>query len=167
MWNQEGSTEELTRVFEGFPNWAMKMLARCSNPCIWQLRDQSPLPAWHKGRAIIVGDAAHAMLPHQGQGAGQAIEDAEALSAFFTGRDTTMAMEEVKTTLAAVFDARFERASTIQAYSRQQAMPTAPSGPGIVLNSMQFAKYNLDYAGAKDWVARRVAREGSRREANS
>lgn len=34
---------------------------------------------------ILIGDAAHAMLPTQGQGASQAIEDAEALGAFFQG----------------------------------------------------------------------------------
>jgi flavin-dependent dehydrogenase len=32
---------------------------------------------------ILIGDAAHAMLPTQGQGASQAIEDSEALGAFF------------------------------------------------------------------------------------
>jgi salicylate hydroxylase len=65
---------------------------------LWQLRDlvgspikfvlcssqvQDPLKTWHRGRVIIIGDAAHAMLPTQGQGASQAIEDSEALGAFF------------------------------------------------------------------------------------
>lgn len=44
---------------------------------------QDPLGAWIKGRIILVGDAAHPMLPTQGQGASQSIEDAEALGAFF------------------------------------------------------------------------------------
>jgi salicylate hydroxylase len=70
---------------------------------LWQLRDlvsssflksqrrdlltrfQDPLKAWHHGRVILIGDAAHAMLPTQGQGASQAIEDSEALGAFFEG----------------------------------------------------------------------------------
>ena len=43
------------------------------------------LKTWHRGRVILIGDAAHAMLPTQGQGASQAIEDAEALGAFFEG----------------------------------------------------------------------------------
>lgn len=30
---------------------------------LWQLRDQPPLETWTNGKAIIVGDAAHAMLP--------------------------------------------------------------------------------------------------------
>jgi hypothetical protein len=39
------------------------------------------LPYWHVGgRAILIGDAAHALQPSSGQGASQALEDAEALS---------------------------------------------------------------------------------------
>ena len=41
------------------------------------------MQTWHRGRILIIGDAAHAMLPTQGQGASQAIEDSEALGAFF------------------------------------------------------------------------------------
>lgn len=37
------------------------------------------LPSWHRGRAILVGDAAHAMTPNMGQGACMAIEDAYVL----------------------------------------------------------------------------------------
>jgi 2-polyprenyl-6-methoxyphenol hydroxylase-like FAD-dependent oxidoreductase len=38
------------------------------------------LPAYHRGRVAILGDAAHAMTPHLGQGACQAIEDAVVLA---------------------------------------------------------------------------------------
>ncbi|MFE2107018.1 FAD-dependent monooxygenase [Kitasatospora sp. NPDC059463] len=40
-----------------------------------------PLPAYHRGRVALLGDAAHAMCPFQGQGACQAIEDAVVLAA--------------------------------------------------------------------------------------
>ena len=33
-----------------------------------------PAP-WHRGRVVLVGDAAHGMTPHCGQGAAQAVED--------------------------------------------------------------------------------------------
>ena len=39
-----------------------------------------PLPAYHHGRVAVLGDAAHAMTPHLGQGACQAIEDAIVLA---------------------------------------------------------------------------------------
>lgn len=47
----------------------------------WALVDLPRLRRWSRGRVMLLGDAAHAPLPHQGQGAGLAIEDAYALSA--------------------------------------------------------------------------------------
>lgn len=43
---------------------------------MWALFDHPPAPTYYKGRFAILGDAAHASTPHQGAGAGQAIEDA-------------------------------------------------------------------------------------------
>ena len=41
--------------------------------------DDPPAPYYNKGRVAMLGDAAHATTPYQGQGAGQAIEDAMVL----------------------------------------------------------------------------------------
>ena len=38
------------------------------------------LPAWHRGRMVVVGDAAHAPSPTSGQGASLSIEDAVVLA---------------------------------------------------------------------------------------
>ena len=51
------------------------------------LYQRSPLAAWGRGCVTLLGDAAHPMLPHTGQGAAQAIEDAVGL-ALALGRDT-------------------------------------------------------------------------------
>jgi salicylate hydroxylase len=47
----------------------------------WGLFAVRPLPHWYRGRAVLLGDAAHAMLPHQGQGANTTVEDAFTLAA--------------------------------------------------------------------------------------
>jgi salicylate hydroxylase len=47
----------------------------------WGLFHRPPLSRWTKGRVTLLGDAAHAMAPHHGQGANQSIEDAVVLAA--------------------------------------------------------------------------------------
>lgn len=44
-----------------------------------ELVDRDPLPRWGDGVVTLLGDAAHPLLPHTGQGAAQAIVDAVAL----------------------------------------------------------------------------------------
>jgi 2-polyprenyl-6-methoxyphenol hydroxylase-like FAD-dependent oxidoreductase len=44
------------------------------------IHDVPSLPRWSVGRTIIIGDAAHAVAPHSGQGASMALEDAQYLA---------------------------------------------------------------------------------------
>ncbi|HVY37404.1 MAG TPA: NAD(P)/FAD-dependent oxidoreductase [Polyangia bacterium] len=44
------------------------------------------LPVWQRGRAVLVGDAAHAMSPAGGQGASMALEDAQLLATLVADR---------------------------------------------------------------------------------
>ncbi|MFI7445001.1 FAD-dependent monooxygenase [Nonomuraea indica] len=50
--------------------------------------DLEPLPTYVRGRVALLGDAAHAMSPDRGQGAGQSIEDAVVLAAALAGEPT-------------------------------------------------------------------------------
>ncbi|KAJ3992256.1 salicylate hydroxylase [Lentinula boryana] len=50
----------------------------------WRLYVHQPYDRWFKGNTCILGDAAHPMMPHQSQGACQAIEDAAALGIIFS-----------------------------------------------------------------------------------
>jgi salicylate hydroxylase len=56
--------ESLKRLFSASQVWYK-----------WALYDRDPIPQWTKGRATVLGDAAHPMLPYLGQGACQAMED--------------------------------------------------------------------------------------------
>ncbi|WP_176594185.1 FAD-dependent monooxygenase [Sphingobium sp. EM0848] len=70
-------------------------------------------PPWHKGRVIIIGDAAHASSAHLGQGGAMAIEDAVVLGEEL-GRDIDLA-----TAFRAFMDRRLPRASKIKQWSEQ------------------------------------------------
>lgn len=50
---------------------------------------------WYRDRVILIGDAAHAMLPTQGQGASQAIEDSEALGSFLNDVHEPPALDDL------------------------------------------------------------------------
>lgn len=55
------------------------------------IHDVDPLPSYVHGRVAVLGDAAHAMSPDRGQGAGQSIEDAVVLAAALADEDTVRA----------------------------------------------------------------------------
>ncbi|GIF26553.1 salicylate hydroxylase [Actinoplanes tereljensis] len=56
------------------------LIDRIERPEVHTLYDRPPAPRWHHGRVVLIGDAAHPMLPFIAQGAAQAIEDAAALA---------------------------------------------------------------------------------------
>ncbi|MEC3981760.1 FAD-dependent monooxygenase [Amycolatopsis sp. H20-H5] len=66
-------------VFDGWHPAVAEMLLGAT-PQRWGLFAHRPLRQWYDGRVVLLGDAAHAMLPHQGQGANQTIEDAVVLA---------------------------------------------------------------------------------------
>jgi salicylate hydroxylase len=84
-WTQESWTQECERseVMETFAGWhepLLRLLGSSDRYYKWALYDRDPLERWSKGRVTLLGDAAHAMLPHIGQGACMAIEDGYVLA---------------------------------------------------------------------------------------
>ena len=63
---------------------------------------------WYKGRAVLIGDAAHSATPHLGQGAAMAVEDAVVLADEFAKSPTN-----VEQVLRAFMKRRFERAKLV------------------------------------------------------
>ncbi|MFW5416498.1 FAD-dependent monooxygenase [Nocardiopsis sp. CNT-189] len=78
-----GERAELERVFGGWCAPVPEVVAAAREEAVNRgdlYRMAAPLPAYHRGRTALLGDAAHAMLPNLGQGACQAIEDAVELA---------------------------------------------------------------------------------------
>ncbi|KAJ9102969.1 hypothetical protein QFC19_004526 [Naganishia cerealis] len=156
-WSAKGDRDALLKSFESFLPVHQKLLSQAEEIGLWQLRDQEPLNQWAKGRTIIVGDSAHAMLPHQGQGAAAAIEDAEALGHVFRSATSP---DQVPDLLQRVFRLRYRRATMVQQASRAAGlgdMMKKASGfeggelPKEFSNMMKFRQFNMAYLGADDW----------------
>jgi salicylate hydroxylase len=79
-WSAPGDPEILRREFQGWDPRIGAVLGAVERTFRWALYDREPLPTWTKGRLTLLGDAAHPMLPHLGQGANQSIEDGMALA---------------------------------------------------------------------------------------
>jgi len=155
-WNTKADLSKMLSTFKNFPAWAKVPLQLAKEAGLWQLRDIDPLPTWYKGRVILIGDAAHAMLPTQGQGASQTVEDAEALGAFFSGKFGSQTTLDIEAINKLVFDCRYERATLVQTFSRQAARPATDLGSNTIkMNPNEFMHYNFQYNGALDWVKRR------------
>ena len=84
----------------------------------WALYDREPLPTWTKGRLTLLGDAAHPMLPHLGQGANQSIEDGMALATMLAQAPSA----GVPAMLAAYERLRRERVAEVQLGARKHGL---------------------------------------------
>lgn len=82
-WSAKGDAAEAVAAFDGWNDTVTAMLGAVEETGRWALYDREPLRTWSTERITVLGDAAHPMLPHAGQGTNQAIEDAYVLSHFF------------------------------------------------------------------------------------
>lgn len=81
-WAPAITKEELLKTVEGFDERIVE-IARGLDMDTVNIRavyDIDPVNTWHTDSVVLMGDAAHSMLHHQGQGANSAIEDAGALA---------------------------------------------------------------------------------------
>ncbi|WP_273735290.1 FAD-dependent monooxygenase [Mycolicibacterium septicum] len=88
-WSAPGDPAALAAEFAGWDPLLVALLRQVETTFRWGLYDRDPLAHWSRGRLTLLGDAAHAMLPHMGQGANQAVEDAMALAVLLRGLDTS------------------------------------------------------------------------------
>ncbi|PSR73284.1 hypothetical protein PHLCEN_2v10862, partial [Hermanssonia centrifuga] len=89
-WSTECETEEFINCYPEWEPEVLEMLKLADKPMKLAIHDLRPLPVYVSGNVALVGDAAHAMTPHQGTGAGQAIEDACVLASLLGHPSTTL-----------------------------------------------------------------------------
>ena len=69
--------DRLLALHRDDPPEVSRILRALSGPIgAYPIYDMPPLPAWHRGAVCLIGDAAHAIGPHVGQGVSLALEDA-------------------------------------------------------------------------------------------
>ena len=69
-WTSCAPREELENEYQGWDPTLQKVIACMEpNPGKWRLNDRELLSQWShlNGKVVLLGDAAHAMLPHQGR----------------------------------------------------------------------------------------------------
>lgn len=81
-WAPRVTKDDLVAMLDGFDERLVDItrdldMAAVSCRAVY---DIDPLDTWHTASVVLLGDAAHAMLHHQGQGANQAIQDAGGLA---------------------------------------------------------------------------------------
>lgn len=133
----------LKRSFGGWAREAHDLLDAAPQWRRWPLFERRFAPRWSLDNVVLMGDAAHPVLPFLAQGAGLAIEDAEALGRAFAthGADVGAAIRMYE-------NERIPRASDIVLASRRQAAIYHMSGPMAL---------------ARDTFMRRVTPDGMQR----
>ena len=117
-WSAPGDPQVLRQAFDGWDPRIGHLLAEVDNTFRWALYDREPLPTWSQGRLTLLGDAAHPMLPHLGQGANQSIEDGMALATILAQADAS----SVPAALQAYERLRRERVAEVQRGARQNGL---------------------------------------------
>jgi salicylate hydroxylase len=123
QWNGAANRSTLEHAFAGWSKEARALIGAPVEWRAWPLYSRPPIPSFSLGRAALVGDAAHPMVPFLAQGAAQAIEDAGAL-----GRMVAR-VQDIPAALAAYSRDRVERAARVQREAIRQGRIYHLSGP--------------------------------------
>jgi salicylate hydroxylase len=89
-WVSELTAQQFIEPFKDFEEDAQHILQSIEKGTLWAVHTVKNLPSTNFRRVAIMGDAAHAMVPFQGSGAGQSIEDAYLLMTVLGHKSTTL-----------------------------------------------------------------------------
>lgn len=114
-WTPQVTKDDLLATVEGFDERLVDITRNLDMDTvnIRAVYDIDPVGTWHSDSVVLLGDAAHSMLHHQGQGANSAVEDAGALA------DALREAASVPEALALFQATRKPVTDKLQAISRQ------------------------------------------------
>ena len=134
-WSAPGDPRAFAREFAGFDPMVASIIAHITHTFRWGLYDREPLATWTRGRLTLLGDAAHPMLPHTGQGANQAIEDAVTLAAVLDDANTASAPRALQ-----IYESlRRERCARVQRSSRVNGARYDATGDDLTARDRQLS----------------------------
>jgi salicylate hydroxylase len=136
-WSAPGDPDVLRREFAGWDPRIELLLRQVQATFRWALYDREPLPIWSRGRLTLLGDAAHPMLPHLGQGANQSIEDGMALATILAHAN----VETVPAALLAYERLRRERVAQVQRGARENGLRYDSSNPDLGVRDAEIAAH--------------------------
>jgi len=140
-WMEECEVSDAVDAYAGWHPAVTEMVGATDVGARWALFDLAPLERWHTKRVVLMGDAAHAMVPHQGQGANQTIEDAIALA------DCLAADDDLASALRHYEESRRKRTARVQRWSRRTAdLMHLPDGPEIAPRDDLFRELYTELA---------------------
>lgn len=122
-WSIEGDRQQALADFGGWSEMFTQIITRAPRLYRWALFDRAPLPRWSDGTTVLLGDAAHPMLPMMAQGAVQAIEDGYVLARQLERKG------DIAAACRAYFSARIDRTSKVQSVSAANARLFHRRGP--------------------------------------
>ncbi|EJF57443.1 FAD/NAD(P)-binding domain-containing protein [Dichomitus squalens LYAD-421 SS1] len=111
-WVETTTSEKVAKLCEGFIPNGVALIKSMREPLCWALHTVPKLTTYIKGRSALIGDAAHAMVPFQGAGLGQAIEDGFVLANILA--HSSVALANVSEALKIYDDVRRPFSQTVQ-----------------------------------------------------
>ncbi|WP_405953526.1 FAD-dependent monooxygenase [Streptomyces phaeochromogenes] len=142
-----GGPDELDARFAGTCNQVRRGVQLVDRSRHWKTYDRDPADRFTAGRVALLGDAAHPMLQYLGQGACQALEDAEAL-----GRLLGRHCGDYGRVLAAYEQERVPRATGVQRTARSWGEIWHTDGIGKSLRDHIFTGRAVDDYTHTDWL---------------
>jgi salicylate hydroxylase len=132
-WSARGDPTALAAHFAGWDPMVGEIIAAIGGPggsgFQWAMYDRTPLTRWSDRRLTLLGDAAHPMLPHLGQVANQALEDAVTLGTLLGACPDP---EGVPLALTLYERLRRDRTARVQLGSRRNGAGYDSSGSALI-----------------------------------